>query len=176
MVAGALIACLGHCAMLACHHYRTGHLYLLSLTVAVFGMNCCYACYTALLPDFVLPEHMGKASGVMASMTILGSFLGFALFGFYLDVEHSYPLYCAAVLATKPNPSPIPNSNPNPNPNPNPNQVAYPDFFWVFVTRTFYYMGLSIQAFVLFMLRDVQKVADPKYITSMLAMGGRRWG
>ena len=24
--------------------------------------------------------------------------------------------------------------------------VAYPDFFWVFVTRTFYYMGLSIQA------------------------------
>ena len=26
------------------------------------------------------------------------------------------------------------------------------------------------QAFVLFMLRDVQKVADPKYTTSMLAM------
>ena len=40
MVAGALIACLGHCAMLACHHYRVGHLYLVSLTVAVFGMNC----------------------------------------------------------------------------------------------------------------------------------------
>ena len=54
--------------------------------------------------------------------------------------------------------------------------VAYPDFFWVFVTRTFYYMGLSIQAFVLFMLRDVQKVSDPKYYTSMLAMVRRRWG
>ena len=40
MVAGALIACLGHCCMLACHHYRIGHLYLVSLTVAVFGMNC----------------------------------------------------------------------------------------------------------------------------------------
>jgi MFS family permease len=51
--------------------------------------------------------------------------------------------------------------------------VAYPDFFWVFVTRTFYYMGLSIQAFVLFMLRDVQKVSDPKYYTSMLAMVGQ---
>ena len=36
MVAGALIACLGHSAMLACHHYRVGHLYLVSLTVAVF--------------------------------------------------------------------------------------------------------------------------------------------
>ena len=40
MVAGALIACLGHGCMLACHHYRIGHLYLVSLTVAVFGMNC----------------------------------------------------------------------------------------------------------------------------------------
>ena len=30
-----------------------------------------------------------QASGVMASMTLLGSFVGFALFGFYLDVEHS---------------------------------------------------------------------------------------
>lgn len=49
MVAGALIACLGHCAMLACHHYRVGHLYLVSLTVAVFGMNCwCAAAATAL--------------------------------------------------------------------------------------------------------------------------------
>ena len=101
----------------------------------------------------------------------------------------------------QPNPYPHPNPNPNPNPSPSPKQVAYPDFFWVFVTRTFYYMGLSIQArdgvrvrvrvrvrrtfyymglsiqaFVLFMLRDVQKVADPKYITSMLAMVRRRWG
>ena len=110
MVAGALIACLGHCCMLACHHYRIGHLYLVSLTVAVFGMNCwctaasshrypapsttsraawlplpppprppasractprrpcarSYACYTALLPDFVLPEHMGKARALTA--------------------------------------------------------------------------------------------------------------
>merc|ERR1719197_1482425 len=39
--------------------------------------------------------------------------------------------------------------------------------------RTFYYMGLSIQAFVLFMLRDVQKVSDPKYYTSMLTMVGQ---
>ena len=109
MVAGALIACLGHGCMLACHHYRIGHLYLVSLTVAVFGMNCwctvatastrhpapyttaatpgcpppplpatsraltprrpcprSYACYTALLPDFVLPEHMGQARALMA--------------------------------------------------------------------------------------------------------------
>ena len=49
--------------------------------------------------------------------------------------------------------------NPNPNPNPNPSPSPNPP-----------------QAFVLFMLRDVQKVADPKYITSMLAMVRRGWG
>jgi hypothetical protein len=51
--------------------------------------------------------------------------------------------------------------------------VAHPDFFWVFVTRTFYYMGVSLQAFVLFMLRDVQRVDDPTYCTSLLAMIGQ---
>ena len=40
-------------------------------------------------------------------------------------------------------------------------------------TRTFYYMGISLQAFVLFMLRDVQQVSDPTYCTSLLAMIGQ---
>jgi MFS family permease len=48
-----------------------------------------------------------------------------------------------------------------------------PDFFWLFVSRTCYYMGISLQAFSLFMLRDVQKVSDPKYYTSMIAMVGQ---
>ena len=48
--------------------------------------------------------------------------------------------------------------------------VAHADFFWVFVTRAFYYMGISLQAFLLFMMRDVQQVEDPKQITSLLAM------
>ena len=52
-------------------------------------------------------------------------------------------------------------------------QIAHPDFFWVFVARTFYYMCISLQAFVLFMLRDVQKVEDPTYCTSLLAMIGQ---
>jgi MFS-type transporter involved in bile tolerance (Atg22 family) len=45
-----------------------------------------YSCYTALLPDFVATSHMGRASGVMAAMSMLGSFCGFALFGFWLQV------------------------------------------------------------------------------------------
>mgnify|MGYP004087925637 CR=1 FL=1 len=92
----------------------------------------------------------------MASMTLLGSFIGFALFGFYLDVEHSYVLYCAAVLTTvlitccaareKVIKSAPPILCSELVAAYSIDAAAYPDFFWVFVTRTFYYMGLSIQA------------------------------
>ena len=51
--------------------------------------------------------------------------------------------------------------------------MEHADFFWVFVTRTFYYMCISLQAFGLFMLRDVQRVDDPTYFTSLLAMTGQ---
>ena len=51
--------------------------------------------------------------------------------------------------------------------------VEHSDFFWVFVTRTFYYMCISLQAFGLFMLRDVQQVDDPTFFTSILAMTGQ---
>ena len=104
-----------------------------------------------------------QASGVMASMTLLGSFIGFALFGFYLDVEHSYVLYCAAVLTTvlitccaareKVIKSAPPILCSELVAAYSIDAVAYPDFFWVFVTRTFYYMGLSIQARIRVMVR-----------------------
>lgn len=183
MVLGALLAIIGNAGMAFCHLYRIGRLYIVSLTLCVFGMNCCYASYTALLPDFVPLEHMGQASGIMASMTMLGSFVGFALFGFYLSVEHAYPVYASSVVGTilitccaarekviKRAPPVLCSELVSAY---SIDAVAYPDFFWVFITRTFYYMGLSIQAFVLFMLRDVQKVSDPKYHTSMLAMVGQ---
>lgn len=172
MVLGAVLACLGNAGMAFCHLYRAGRLFLVSLTVCVFGMNCCYASYTALLPDFVPLDNMGQASGIMASMTMLGSFVGFALFGFYLGVEHAYPVYASSVVGTVlitccaarekvvKRAAPIRCSELVSAYSID--AVAYPDFFWVFITRTFYYMGLSIQAFILFMLRDVQKVSDPK--------------
>ena len=57
-----------------------------------------YACYTALIPDLVPVAHLGRASGVMAAMSMLGSLVGFTLFGFVLDVMYAYWLYCAALV------------------------------------------------------------------------------
>mmetsp|Transcript_21325 Transcript_21325/g.47920 ORF Transcript_21325/g.47920 Transcript_21325/m.47920 type:complete len:295 (-) Transcript_21325:484-1368(-) len=92
----------------------------------------------------------------MATMSMLGSLVGFTLFGFALDVVYAYWLYCAALFVTvtvtcAAAPEKVRTSAP-------PlrcsevlqaysiDTVAHPDFFWVFVTRTFYYMCISLQA------------------------------
>ena len=183
MAFGALLACAGSLAMKACRQQQLGYSYIMSLMACVLGVNISYACYTALLPDFIPPNHMGRASGVMAMMSMLGSFVGFVVFGFWLQVVDAYFLYCAMIVVTisitcwaaKEEASEATR----------PFRLAellqaytidvaeHSDFFWVFVTRTFYYMGISVQAFGLFMLRDVQRVDDPKYYTALLAMIGQ---
>ena len=145
-----------------------------------YRVNIIYSCYTALLPDFIPPAHLGLASGVMAAMSMLGSFGGFWLFGFRLQVSHAYGLYAAVTAAAVgvtcvaapespllsvylPCPALLKVRRRAPDAARGPAQAApvrcremlsscsidvggSPDFFWVFVTRTFYYMGISIQA------------------------------
>ena len=56
--------------------------------------------------------------------------------------------------------------------------VAHSDFFWVFVTRAFYYMGISLQAFLLFMMRDVQQVRrepEPSQATHYKPSHTHKW-
>jgi len=127
---------------------------------------------------------MGRASGVMAVMTVLGGFIGFVSFALGLQVAQAYNLYvfvaaavafttCVAAREQVQKEAPPPASCVELIKIYSIDARANPDFFWVFVTRTFYYMGISIQAFTLFMMRDVQRVADPKYYTSLLAMIGQ---
>lgn len=183
MVGGTVAACAGSFGMWYSREHQLGPAYICSLTLCVFGVNVVYSCYTALLPDFVPTTHMGRASGVMAAMSMLGSFCGFGLFGFYLGVVHSYALYVVVLTLTVLLTCVVCHESPLLEAAPlrcaemiaayTIDATGSPDFFWVFVTRTFYYMGISLQAFSLFMLRDVQKVDDPKYYTSIIAMVGQ---
>mmetsp|Transcript_25437 Transcript_25437/g.64671 ORF Transcript_25437/g.64671 Transcript_25437/m.64671 type:complete len:433 (-) Transcript_25437:354-1652(-) len=183
MVMGAIISCAGNVAMLFAREYQLRGMFLAALTTAIAGLNISYACFTALLPDLVPAAHIGRASGTMATMSMLGALLGFSLFGFMLSTVHAYAIYCCVVSVTvgltclvaheKPHSERTPYSCSELLSSYSIDHVAHPDFFWVFVTRTFYYMGVSLQAFVLFMLRDVQKVDDPTYWTSLLSMIGQ---
>ena len=89
LVVGAVIACCGSLAMLVAHEYKLKYFFIASLTSAIAGLNMSYACYTALLPDLVPSSHLGRASGTMATMSMLGALLGFSLFGFLLQTGAS---------------------------------------------------------------------------------------
>lgn len=180
MVLGAVIAGVGTLGMSMSHYHQQQVVYVVSLVLTVFGLNCSYSSYTALLPDFIAPEFMGRASGIMACLTTLGSFAGFALLGFLLEATDAYPLYFATIAGSviltcciapeKQLEKALPIKLSELVASYTIDSHAYPDFFWVCVTRTFYYMGISVQAFSLFMLRDVQKVGDPKYWIAIFSM------
>jgi len=183
LVAGAVVACIGCVAMQASRQRRWGRMFIVSLTLAAAGLNTSYASFTALLPDLVPLHCMGIASGTMAAMSMLGSLCGFTLFGFVLSAVHAYWVYCVALLLTvaitcfaaqeKAHTEVLPFRISELVQAYSIDMVEHSDFFWVFVTRTFYYMCISLQAFGLFMLRDVQRVDDPTYFTSVLAMTGQ---
>lgn len=183
LAAGALLACIGCVAMHASRERRWGRMFICSLTLTATGLNTGYASFTALLPDLVPLNRMGDASGTMAAMSMVGSLCGFALFGFVLSAVHAYWVYCIALLLTVSVTCWAAREKACKETQPfslselihaySIDVVEHADFFWVFVTRTFYYMCISLQAFGLFMLRDVQNVDDPTYFTSVLAMTGQ---
>jgi len=183
-VCGVALAIVGTLTMRFARQYHFGYMYVAALTTAIGGVNIAYSSYSALLPDFIDSGQMGRASGVMAVMTVLGGFIGFVSFALGLQVAQAYNLYvfvaaavafttCVAAREQVQKEAPPPASCVELIKIYSIDARANPDFFWVFVTRTFYYMGISIQAFTLFMMRDVQRVADPKYYTSLLAMIGQ---
>jgi len=100
MVMGAIISCAGNVAMLFAREYQLRGMFLAALTTAIAGLNISYACFTALLPDLVPAAHIGRASGTMATMSMLGALLGFSLFGFMLSTVHAYAIYCCVVSVT----------------------------------------------------------------------------
>ena len=172
LAAGAVIACVGCAAMSVARERMLRYAYIGALTCALAGMNISYACYTALLPDLIAAPHMGRASGSMATMSMLGALCGFSLFGFWLPTAHAYSIYAMATVVTVSITCLVAHEVPHAEKPSEPSctellasysidAAGAPDFFWVFVTRTFYYMGISLQAFVLFMLRDVQQVGRP---------------
>lgn len=76
LVLGAVLACIGSLTMLIAREYYLRFTYIAALTASIAGMNISYASYTALLPDLIPAPHLGRASGMMATMSMLGALLG----------------------------------------------------------------------------------------------------
>ena len=91
----------------------------------------------------------------MATMSMLGALFGFSLFGFLLQTVHAYAIYCLVIICTVGLTCVVAREKARDEAPPwsaaelisaySIDIVTYPDFFWVFVTRVFYYMGISLQ-------------------------------
>jgi len=167
-------------------------LFYVAFFVAMLALNVMYAGAAGLIPDLV-PEHqMGQANGVLAFFTVAGACAGFGYFEAVGDVSLMYPMYalvltvCTAitVVAAKEKSGGI---------ECDPwtwmeladsywvSRKDHPDFFWVFVSRILYYMGISCQAFLMYYFRDMvyhdgERLHDPERIAALAAVLGQVGG
>ncbi len=146
----------------------TRALFILVFVLFNVFLNICFAAYSGLIPDFVQAEQVGESSGIMALMNTLGAITGVMLVGFW-NVE-PFSLYavwliiCGAVTLTWLQEKPLLRD---------PQKINCStifgvyfeslddhNFFWVWISRLFYYMGISIQVFMQYYLRDIVKIPE----------------
>lgn len=162
--------------------------YLFFFLVAMLGLNVMYTSYQGVLTDLVNESQRGIANGLMGALTVLGASAGFGCFSTFLDLETAYGFYAVLLVAAAIISLAAYNETPadadtyiqwtwkeikdcywiDP--------TEHKDFFLVFCSRTLYYMGVSIQTFMLFYFRDVIHSSDPQTDVSYLALVGQLSG
>ena len=158
--------------------------------VTTVGLSVQYSMLTALLNDFVCDEQVGKGSGTIAILAILGSGAGYSMFAANFPLHYSF---CAYILSTvlclgicvlfvpsvEASSRPIPRkasssatrcaetvvmalSMPSPS--------RYPDFFFACMGRALFNAGLAGQVYLVYFLRDVMHAPNSVQITSYVAV------
>lgn len=182
MFAGVAVNLLGLALML---YYGTSLQYwgfLLGFMIVQLGNNVATGAYQGVIPDVVLPEQRGVASGWMGMMTQFGSAIGAVIVGFVLkaDILKSYVLImvfmvgCLLWTAIGLKEEPLKEKPPrmdwlqfikelwiDPR--------KYPDFAWVWITRALVMFGFyTVQPFVLYYLRDIIHVKNPAETSGLI--------
>mmetsp|Transcript_3293 Transcript_3293/g.5170 ORF Transcript_3293/g.5170 Transcript_3293/m.5170 type:complete len:485 (-) Transcript_3293:107-1561(-) len=169
--------------------------YVIAFFLTMCSMNIIFAAMIALIPDLVPKHQTGTANGVEALMFVSGSLFAFGSFNAWLDEDltEMYSLYicltAGCVVLTYLYANEIPLSIDSEQSAANKpitwndfkdsfwiSPTEHHDFFYVTLSRTFYYMGGSVQAFFLYYLRDVIHVDDPEGSVSLLAVLGQGFG
>jgi MFS family permease len=152
-----------------------------ALLFALVGLNVLYSAQQALVPDLVATRAQGIASGCIAMHLLTGALTGFL----YVEQTRNedfhvvYDLYFVELVVSCVLVCSVAAEH---NRNPDAGWFGYitggtvstqtlvkglriskkdaPDFFYVAVSRTWYYIGVSCQAFMAFFLRDCLGTED----------------
>ena len=153
-------------------HYASLHLFRWAFGVALFfamtALNVIYSAQCSLVPDLVSESRQGAASGIVAVQQLMGSFCGFVIvmYSAGTDIHLAYFLYQVLltgvifVVCMAANETPLEGKVSQPTAKEIIKSYSIDtskdmDFFWVFVSRTFFYAAVSCQAFMMFYIRDV---------------------
>eukprot|EP00586_Coscinodiscus_wailesii_P010202 CAMPEP_0172496230 /NCGR_PEP_ID=MMETSP1066-20121228/83653_1 /TAXON_ID=671091 /ORGANISM="Coscinodiscus wailesii, Strain CCMP2513" /LENGTH=479 /DNA_ID=CAMNT_0013268411 /DNA_START=39 /DNA_END=1478 /DNA_ORIENTATION=+ len=164
------------------------NVYMVFFTIAMLALNVMYVAYSGALTDLVNNHQRGIANGLMGAFTVIGASAGFTCFSIFLNVQSGYYFYAAVVAfgvgsaLVAFTETPIDPSSHGPWTWREIGECYYvspkdhKEFYLVFVSRTLYYMGISVQAFMLFFFRDVIHYSDPQRGVSYLALCGQLTG
>ena len=167
IVCGALGAFVSVAIMQHASIERSRWQYSISLFVAMISLNVTYSAQCGLVPDIIPEAKQGSASGLVAVMQLLGSFFGFGYVMIYRtrDITQVYSLYQVLLIVAVGIVCYVANEqSAEVRSFPNCREVmkSYTidtsqdmDFFWVFVSRGFFYAAVSCQAFMLYYIRDI---------------------
>jgi len=152
--------------------YLYGYSYMMLLFVAMLSLNVAYTGFAGLVSDIVPAHQMGVTSGIMGGMTAAGAVCGLFGLGFFIETDHAYGAYALSLLATTPftwaaaREEPLEEARQRPFVTEEVAKAYYisaeshGDFYWVFCSRTGYYMAVSTQIYILYYLRDC--MTDPE--------------
>jgi MFS family permease len=175
IIVGASIAILGMVGMGMAFSAASLGLYVCGYFVLQVGSNVALGAYSGVIPDLVPKDQVGKASGMLAMMSQLGTLTGALVTGMVLHasvlclyvmagVVAIFALFTWATLDETPLTEELPKLDwkqyfkslwidPK----------VHPDFAWVWLTRALMMLAFyMIQPFLTYYLRDVIHVRHPE--------------
>ncbi|CAD7928935.1 unnamed protein product [Amoebophrya sp. A25] len=183
--------------------WSSAHLFVWVYAVALFisqvGLNVIYsATVLGLVPDVLEEQGVNNnaaASGIIAIFQFLGNLLGmlFMMATSNMEMQNVYPFYLVSVLVSSgivwiccPEESSLNRKRTRVDDDTAGLYKALlfdagkdPDFFWVFVGRTVYYLSISCLSFIYFFVRDIAGVLDEhqrKYFVALIVVCAQSTG
>jgi MFS family permease len=98
LVYGAVTTIIGIVLFMTCVSVGDMSVLFLAHVVTSIGLSMQYSMVTALLNDHVIEEQVGKGSGTMAILAIVGSGAGYIMFAAGTPLHYTYLSYMASTL------------------------------------------------------------------------------
>jgi MFS family permease len=188
---GCVVTAISSLAMRQCSLEHQPVAFTVALLLAMLGLNTLYTAQTALVPDLVAPDAQGLASGLVGCQLLFGAVGGFTFVSrtaaddfhvVYLFYFAELLLFTTIVFCVGREPKVKKGAGwfgKAAEGTLNFRQLLRsmkidksisPDFFYVAVSRTFYYIGVSCQAFIVFFIRDVLGTLDEHTLRTQVAI------